>query len=121
MKNTYSKYLKNDQKTVIWLKKYGITNKQFETLDIWKLRASIAAQDLFKNHVEKLTLSEARFISNFCFSALSDHKLQFVTQRVAYQVLNLNKKIKRKKYQSIKTIKKSKRNKSSKRQAPTNT
>jgi hypothetical protein len=120
MKNTYDKSFKDDQKTALWLKKYGISNKQFKELDIWKLQASIAAQDLFKNHAEKLTFIEERFIRNFCFSALSDRKLEFVTQKIAYQVLNLNKKIKRKKYQVIKNLKKSNRNKNSKRQAPTN-
>jgi hypothetical protein len=121
MKNTIYTNTKNDQKTAEWLKKQGITNKQFETKEIWQLQASKAAQDVIKNHFDNLSVTDEDFVRDFCCAITSDHSLKFITQKRAYRMLNLYKRIKRNKYQIFKKLKKSTRSNIPKRQAPTNT
>lgn len=121
MKNTNNRNAKDDELRARWVKNQGITNKQFMTNEMWQLRASKAAQDVIKNHFDNLSIADENFVRDLCCAIAFDHSLKFITQKRAYRMLNLYKRIKRNKYQIFKKLKKSTRSNIPKRQAPTNT
>ena len=86
-----------------WLTNNGITQKQFNTAEIWLLQAQKTAHNLLKNKTELLTDKQIQQLMSFCQLMLNSKQRTNITKRMTYEVMNIGVKVRRKRFKANKS------------------
>jgi hypothetical protein len=89
-----------EKKTNKWLADNGVGLSALTDATIWQLQAQKAASNLLKEKIHFLTELEQNFLMNYALAMMHKKSRKKITSSQTYQVLNLCKKINRRKYQS---------------------
>jgi hypothetical protein len=89
-----------EKKTNIWLADNGVSLSALTDATIWQLQAQKAASNLLKEKSHFLTELEHCLLMNYALAMMHKKSIKKITSSQTYQVLNLCKKINRRKYQS---------------------
>ncbi len=98
---------KAEKLTASWVKDNGMKIKQFDKIDLLLVRAQQAAHNLLKYHITLLTNEQATILNDYLIQ-LNNKKLQKkLTDKKAYAILNIGKKINREVFKAYKAADKS--------------
>ena len=86
-----------------WLKRNGITQKQFIQAEIWQLQAQKTATNLLKNKTHLLTDTQIQTLMAFSMAMLNSKHRQNITKRMTYEVMNISTKINRQQFKANKS------------------
>ncbi len=86
-----------------WLTSNGITQKQFNTAEIWQLQAQKTAHNLLKNKADLLTEEQIQKLMSFCQLMFNSKQRTNITKRMTYEVMNIGAKVRRKGFMANKS------------------
>ena len=89
-----------EKKTNKWLAEHGVSLSALNEATVWQLQAQKAATNLLKEKIHFLTEQEQNFLMNFALAMMHKKSRKKITSSQTYQVLNICKKINRRKYRS---------------------